>query len=151
MVALDTETGELTDLVFDGHPGPSEGITATALDDGRIAAITRGGSIVAIDPSRTDARWELVSEMKTADAIRSEPSVAYDATTKKFFVPGSWTPLAVIMAIFFVKYAYAVMAAMKIGVVSAPLFVVVMSAVYGLLSGYFAARAFNLLKRAGVV
>jgi len=77
--------------------------------------------------------------------------VEYDATTKKFFIPGSWTPLAVIMAIFFAKYAYAVMHAMKIEVVAAPLFVVVLSAVYGVLSGYFAARGFNLIKKAGVV
>jgi hypothetical protein len=88
LTALDTETGELADLVFDGHPGPSESVTATALDDGRIAAITRGGSIVAIDPSRADARWEILGETKIPDAIRSEPSVAYDATTSSLLVFG---------------------------------------------------------------
>ena len=56
--------------------------------------------------------------------------------------------LAVIMAIFFAKYAYAVMRALNADVISAPLFVVVLSAVYGLLGGYFAARALNLIKQA---
>lgn len=88
LMALDTETGEFADLVLDGHPGPSEGVTATALDDGRIAAVTRGGSIIAIDPSRAGARWELMSDMKIADTIRSEPSVVYDATTSSLLVFG---------------------------------------------------------------
>jgi hypothetical protein len=60
-------------------------------------------------------------------------------------------PLAVIMAIFFAKYVYAVMHAMKIEAITAPLFVVVLSAVYGVLSGYFAARALNLVKKAQMV
>jgi len=77
--------------------------------------------------------------------------VEYHATEKKFFVPGSWVPLAVIMAIFFAKYIYAVMHALNADVISAPLFIVVLSAVYGLLSGYFAAKAFNLVKKAQMV
>jgi len=74
--------------------------------------------------------------------------VEYDATAGKFFVPGSWVPLAVIMAIFFAKYVYAVMHAFNADVISTPLFIVGLSAVYGLLSGYFAARALNLIRQA---
>lgn len=74
--------------------------------------------------------------------------VTYDATAKAFFVPGSWVPLAVIMAIFFAKYIYAVMQALHAVVISTTLFIVGLSAVYGLLSGYFAARALNLVKLA---
>lgn len=77
--------------------------------------------------------------------------MAYDAATATFFVPGSWVPLGVIMAIFFAKYVYAVMKAFDADVLSAPLFVIFLSAVYGLLSGYFAARAFNLIKKAQMV
>lgn len=72
--------------------------------------------------------------------------VTYDATAKAFFVPGSWMPLAVIMAIFFAKYVYAVMQALHAVVISTTLFIVGLSAIYGLLSGYFAARALNLVK-----
>ena len=81
-------------------------------------------------------------------ALFRDKRVAYDATAEKFFVPGSWVPLAVIMAIFFAKYVYAVMHAFNADVISTPLFTVVLSAVYGLLSGYFAARTLNLIKQA---
>lgn len=78
-------------------------------------------------------------------ALFRDQRVAYDATAKTYFVPGSWVPLAVIMAIFFAKYVHAVMNALNAAVVSTTLFVVVLSAVYGVLSGYFAARALNLI------
>ena len=81
-------------------------------------------------------------------ALFRDERVRYDATAGKFFVPGSWTPLAVIMAIFFAKYVYAVMRALDADVISTPLFIVALSAVYGLLSGYFAARALHLIKQA---
>jgi hypothetical protein len=82
-------------------------------------------------------------------ALFRDKRVEYDATEKKFFVPGSWVPLAVIMAIFFAKYAYAVMHALSADVISTSSFVAVLSGVYGLLSGYFAARALNLIKKLG--
>lgn len=80
-------------------------------------------------------------------ALFRDRRVTYDAQAKAFTVPGSWWPLVVIMAIFFAKYAYAVMQALRSTVIAAPTFVVVLSAVYGLLSGYFAARALNLIRR----
>lgn len=72
--------------------------------------------------------------------------VRYDAMAKAYFVPGSWVPLAVIMAIFFAKYVYAVMNALHAAAISTTSFVVGLSAVYGVLSGYFAARALNLIR-----
>jgi uncharacterized membrane protein len=84
-------------------------------------------------------------------ALFRDRRVEYDARENKFLVPGSWASLAVIMAIFFAKYAYAVMHAFSADVISAPLFVAVLSGVYGLLSGYFAARALNLIKKARMV
>ena len=77
--------------------------------------------------------------------------VEYDASKAKFQIPGSWVPLGVIMAIFFAKYVFAVMRALDAEVLAAPLFIVFLSAVYGLLSGYFAARAFNLIQKAQMV
>lgn len=74
--------------------------------------------------------------------------VRYDATTATFFIPGSWAPLAVIMAIFLAKYAYAVMLAMQAEAIASTLFLIALSAVYGLLSGYFVARAIHLVMKA---
>ena len=81
-------------------------------------------------------------------ALFRDKRVRYDATDARFLVPGSWVPLGAIMAIFFAKYAYAVMRAYDATVIAAPLFVVALSGVYGLLSGYFAARGVNLIERA---
>lgn len=74
--------------------------------------------------------------------------IHYKATDGKFFIPGSWIPLAVIMAIFFAKYVHAVMSSFNAEVVSTPMFIAALSAVYGLLSGYFASRGVNLIKQA---
>lgn len=71
--------------------------------------------------------------------------VDYDVAAERFVVPGSWMPLAIIMSIFLVKYAYAVLRAFDAGVISSPFFVAALSGVYGVLSGYFAARALNLV------
>jgi hypothetical protein len=69
------------------------------------------------------------------------------ATDGKFFIPGSWIPLVVMMAIFFAKYVYAVMNAFNAEVISTPMVIGALSAVYGLLSGYFSSRAVNLIKQ----
>jgi hypothetical protein len=71
-----------------------------------------------------------------------------EATNGKFFIPGSWVPLVVMMAIFFTKYVYAVMNAFNAEAVSTPLFIGALCAVYGVLSGYFSSRAVNLVRLA---
>ena len=71
--------------------------------------------------------------------------IHYVAADGKFFIPGSWVPLVVMMAIFFAKYVYAVMHASNAEVIATPIFIGTLSAVYGLLSGYFASRAVNLI------
>lgn len=77
-----------------------------------------------------------------------ENRIHYKATDKKFFIPGSWMPLTIMMAIFFAKYIYAVMRAFNAEVISTPMFIGMLSAVYGLLSGYFSSRAVNLIAQA---
>ena len=70
------------------------------------------------------------------------------ATDGNFFIPGSWVSLVVMMAIFLTKYVYAVMHAYNAAGIATPLFIGALSAVYGLLSGYFSSRAVNLIKLA---
>ncbi len=70
------------------------------------------------------------------------------AIDSKFFIPGSWVPLVVMMTIFFAKYVYAVMNAFNAEIISTPMFIGALSAVYGLLSGYFSSRAVNSIKQA---
>nr|WP_298125680.1 DUF6622 family protein [uncultured Pseudoxanthomonas sp.] len=70
---------------------------------------------------------------------------SYDASTKQFTVPGSWVPLALMMGIFFFKYAVAVIHAMKPGVLDTTTAVFVVAGVYGFFSGLFMARALRML------
>jgi hypothetical protein len=73
--------------------------------------------------------------------------IHYKATERKFFIPGSWIPLVVIMSIFFTKYVFAVMNASHVEVISTPMFIGALSAVYGVFSGYFSSRTVNLIKQ----
>lgn len=66
------------------------------------------------------------------------------ATDGAFFIPGSWGPLVVMMAIFCAKYGYAIMHVYHAEVTARPIFIGLLSAVYGLLSGYFSSRAVHL-------
>jgi len=68
------------------------------------------------------------------------------ATDGTFFIPGSWVPLVVMMAIFVTKYVYAVMHAYNAAGIATPIFIGALSAIYGLLSGYFSSRAVHLIK-----
>ena len=74
--------------------------------------------------------------------------IVFDLEKNSFFIPGSWTPLAVIMAIFFTKYVFAVMQGLGANAASSPLVAVVLSFAYGCFSGYFCARAASLVMAA---
>lgn len=74
--------------------------------------------------------------------------ISYDKQNKKFYIPGSWLSFAVIMAIFFTKYVFAVMRAFNATIISEPVFIGTLCVAYGLFSGYFASRAVNLIAQA---
>lgn len=71
--------------------------------------------------------------------------VYFDPSRNAFYIPGSWFPFIVIMAIFFAKYAFAVMRALEVDVASSPALAMGLSLAYGCFSGYFASRAANLV------
>ena len=87
--------------------------------------------------------WGAVVALGLAQAPLQGAS--YDADAKQFTVPGSWVPLALMMGIFFVKYAVAVMHAIKPGMFDATTAVAVVAGTYGLFSGLFMARALRVL------
>jgi len=62
----------------------------------------------------------------------------------RFVVPGSWVPLAVILAIFLSRYVVAVSLAMHPDLRQAAAFAVGTSLACGLLGGYFPARAWRV-------
>jgi uncharacterized protein DUF6622 len=74
--------------------------------------------------------------------------VTFSTETQSFSVPGSWFPLALMMAIFFTKYAVGVILARKLPVANAPVFAGSISFCYGFLSGIFLARALVIWRSA---
>ena len=81
-------------------------------------------------------------------ARRSKKGVAYSKETQSFSLPGSWNPLALMMAIFFTKYGVGVALARNPLLASIPLFIGCVSSVYGFLSGLFFAGVLILWRMA---
>jgi hypothetical protein len=72
--------------------------------------------------------------------------VSYSRAERTFTVPGSWLPVALMMAIFFTKYAVAVALARRPELRAALGFAAAACAVYGVFSGLFFARALRILR-----
>jgi len=73
--------------------------------------------------------------------LRQPAGARWSAATGRFLVPGSWVPLALMMAMFFARYALAVSQAMTPALVRSAGFESAASFGLGLLSGVFLARA----------
>lgn len=91
--------------------------------------------------------WGMALTMATAvgSTFFRDKRIHCKATDDAFFIPGSWVPLVVMMSIFATKYVYAVMHAYNAEGIATPMVIGALSAVYGLLSGYFSSRAITLL------
>ena len=72
--------------------------------------------------------------------------VRYSAAQRSFHLPGSWLPMGLILAVFLLKYAIGVQLAMEPTIATHPGFAYPVAAVYGLLSGIFAARTLRVLR-----
>ena len=71
--------------------------------------------------------------------------VAYASATRTFRVEGSWIPLAVMMLIFFTRYAVTVTLAIRPGLAESHWLAAGVGGAYGLMSGAFLARALRIL------
>jgi hypothetical protein len=71
--------------------------------------------------------------------------IAYEPATRSFRVAGSWIPLAVMMLIFFTRYAVAVGLAVQPALAQSPWLAPGVAFAYGLMSGAFLARALRIL------
>lgn len=65
----------------------------------------------------------------------------YSIETQSFSVPGSWMPISLMMAIFFLKYAVGFTMARQFPITKEAGFITVVSLSFGFLSGLFLARA----------
>ncbi len=73
-------------------------------------------------------------------------NLRYVAESNRFYIPGSWIPLLVILAIFLTKYVVAVLYALGNPITVHAAFMPVLCVVYGGFSGYFVARALCLVR-----
>ncbi|MFC0132092.1 hypothetical protein CR105_26220 [Massilia eurypsychrophila] len=76
----------------------------------------------------------------------SSAGVSAAASSGRVIVHGSWAPLAMMMAIFFTKYATAVTLVIKPSASQDPLFSTVVCALLGVFSGYFLGRLVGTLQ-----
>lgn len=74
-------------------------------------------------------------------ALKQPAGARWSAASGSFHVPGSWVPLALMMAMFFTRYALAVSQVMAPALVHAAGFRMAAGFGLGLLSGIFLARA----------
>jgi len=84
-------------------------------------------------------------------AGRKTPTgLSYSTETRTFHVPGSWLPLALMMTIFFTKYAVGVVVARQMPIVGNAVFIGSISFCYGVFSGIFMARGIIVWRTAGL-
>ncbi len=72
----------------------------------------------------------------------------YDAATRRFQLPGSWLPLALILGLFVTKYAVGAASAMQPALAHNVSFRLGFAALYGAFSGVFLARGARLWRLA---
>ena len=77
-------------------------------------------------------------------ALQLPRGASYSAAKRTFALPGSWIPLALMLAIFFTKYAVAVLISFHPALLNLAVFVTGVSLVYGILSGMFFANTLML-------
>lgn len=72
----------------------------------------------------------------------------WNAATRRFHLSGSWAPMGLILAVFLLKYGMGVQLAMAPELARNGGFALAVTALYGLLSGLFAARTLRVLRLA---
>ncbi|MDW5443367.1 DUF6622 family protein [Polaromonas sp. SM01] len=72
----------------------------------------------------------------------------YDATSRRFHMPGSWVPLALILGIFLTKYIVGIELSMQPTLARDGQYTLIVGSLYGLFSGIFAGRAVRLWRLA---
>lgn len=73
--------------------------------------------------------------------LHSPRNVTWDAATGRYYVPGSWLPLVLILVIFAARFAVGMARATKPELVATPAFVIAVCVVLGVCCGIFVARA----------
>ena len=73
-------------------------------------------------------------------------NINYDKSKKVFNISGSWIPMILILIIFFIKYIVGVIVAKELEIINDNEFIIIISSLYGLLSGLFLSRSIVIFK-----
>jgi hypothetical protein len=93
--------------------------------------------------------WGLGLLLPVALGVRLlTPKDVIYASSGSFLVPGSWLPLVLMMAIFFVKYVVGFATARNLPMIHLPWFIASVSFAFGLFSGALSARGIGILRSA---
>jgi len=92
--------------------------------------------------------WLLAALCLTALVAVGQTPGQYDPLSRRYALPGSWWPLALMLAVFSVRYVVAVRLALHPGLSSDQGFVLPVAVLYGALSGLFLGRAARLWRLA---
>ncbi len=116
-----------------------------------MVGLSLAGILTAFGSSHsTLLAWAAAAAVAAAVVMtrRLAQATQYNAWTQQFHIPGSWTPLVLMMGIFITKYAVGVTLAMRPDLARDALFSQSFGALYGGFSGVFAGRALQLWRLA---
>lgn len=96
------------------------------------------------------ALWAVCAAAVLAVGSRLAPPAGtrWNSAARSVHLPGSWVPMALILAVFLMKYGIGVQLAMQPPLAHDTGFAFAVTALYGLLSGFFAARLLSVLRLA---
>ena len=77
-------------------------------------------------------------------ALKQPRGASWDTASGSFHIPGSWVPLALMLVIFFTRYAIAVSLSLQPSLAAGLGFPSLAGVAYGLMSGTFLARALQV-------
>ena len=130
------------------------GVSRAATTPVAMAGLSLWGTISAFSHSTSFGQvmlaWAVgAALLAVAVGMSQAPrGTAYDAWQRRFHVPGSWVPLALIMGIFLVKYMVGIEVAMNPSLSHDPGYSLTCGAIYGVFSGIFAGRSIRLARLA---
>ena len=125
------------------------GLQRTMLMPMAMVALSVLGTVSAFGASPSVLGTWFATAALVASFIMSRPAPAstrFDGATKQYAIPGSWLPMLIILAIFVTKYAVGVSLAMRPSLAHDDVFPLVIGALYGVFSGFFAGRTLRLLR-----
>ncbi len=116
-----------------------------------MVGLSLAGTVTAFGTgNHTLLAWAVAAAVALAVVItRNLPhGTQFNAWTESFQIPGSWTPLVLMMGIFITKYAVGVTLSIRPDLARDALFGQCVGALYGGFSGVFVARAARLWRLA---